>query len=137
MNTELSLSSRSIVTLNGKSMSVSQWIITYPETIDTYLRAKHIKLDRCQYKILLSKLEGEHTEYFRKTRHLDVYIGDYYGRYHVLARAAYEENPIKFYKWWSKHPNEVILSIVQKIRLIDQVRMDCPQCLLEKHRMAV
>lgn len=123
------ITEKTIIKLNGKSMTINQWIINDPETIDAYLRKKGMELEKSLYLVLSSKLQTEHSAYYKKTRHLKVYINNYYKTSHVMAQIAYDEDPVKFYKWLSKHPGEVVLSMVQKIRLIDKVRAVCPSCL--------
>lgn len=125
-----------LLTIEDRTMSVEQWIIKDPVSLDVVRRKYKLLLPKDNYKVLLSKLRAHHYEYFKDAMGLNLPI-EFQG-YEGLVPAIipYTNNPVAFYKWWRKTENsdKVILSKSETIKLLINVYQMEPNALLVKHK---
>jgi hypothetical protein len=69
----------------------------------------------------MAAIEKDHPEYYIKLLALRkmVQIPGY--KEPTMAEVVMKENPIKFYKWWVAHRDEVYIPMKDKIWLFDMV----------------
>lgn len=119
---------------NTRTMKVSKWITTDPVTFDKERKKLNLKVDYKLFKILMSRLRNHHYEYYRDSLGLDLHI--YFKGYdnHVKAIVPYNDKPVEFYKWYCENPEEVKLSIKDKVILFDRVNLTAPNVLKARHK---
>ena len=124
----------SMLTIDGVTKKVSKWLKDDPVSLDKTIRAYDIRIQFDTYKVLQSRLENHHFEYFRDVKGLKLYIDfpGYDGR--VIASVPYSLEPIKFYNWWRKNENKVTMTNMELLRLLIRVNDQKPNALLKKHR---
>lgn len=124
-----------LLTIDNKTLKVSEWITRDPVTFDK-TRRKHGLIITQGYDVLISKLLNNHFEYFRDSQGLKLKIQfkGYDG--YVMASVVYNNEPVKFYKWWKLKENrkKVTLTYTELIHLLLKVEDECPQCMLKEHR---
>ena len=84
-----------------------------------------------------NRLRLNHFEYYRDFMRLKVLV-DFPG-YPSLVQAAvpYNDAPVKFYKWWRKHPGEVTMNLAEKVKLFLAVERESPSALIKAHRAII
>lgn len=120
-----------------QTMKISKWLVHDPVAFDKIRRQMGLKVDSEVFKILTSKLNANHYEYFKNSLGLNILI-DFKG-YDKLVKALipYKNKPIDFYKWWCDNPEKVKLSFREKIELIDKVNMIKPSVLKKEHKKII
>lgn len=126
---------QNLLTIEGRTLTISKWIITDPVSFDIVRRKYKIKIPKDDYAVLISKLRANHKEYYRDVLGLNIQIEfkGYTGK--VPASIPYSTDPVAFYKWWKKAENteKVTLSKMEQIRLFIKVHQMEPKALLVKH----
>lgn len=46
-------------------------------------------------------------------------------------------DPVKFYKWWRKHTEEVTMNLSEKLKLFLAVERESPTALIKAHRVLI
>lgn len=121
---------------NGKkeTLTVQKWLVKDPVAFNEAYSNHKLKLDSEVFKVLASKLRADHSDY------LDQKLGSkkkiqFPGiEGYVKALVPLKNEPLKFYKWWSKNPNQVNLSFREKIELFNKVYYESKSTLLIKHK---
>ncbi len=112
------------------------WISTDPVRIHQMIvKEKVLQVDA--YEVLnplVSKLRRADPDYYKKIMGLNLMI-DYPGYSSgILAKIPYENDPVGFYKWWrkGKHEDKVYLSLGNRVRLFQKVKLMDPRMILKK-----
>jgi len=116
-----------------KTYKVSEWLAKDPVNFDKVRREFDLKVNKDVFEILVSKLR-QHKEYFRDALGLKMRIEFKGFDTPVQAIVPYNNDPVRFYKWWCKNENKVTLSNKEKIELFEKVRNENPKVLLLNHR---
>ena len=71
--------------------------------------------------------------------HIEKALYSYTGVYPALVQAMvpYSSAPVKFYKWWKKHPDSITMSYAEKIRLFLAVDKENPKALLKADKALI
>lgn len=118
-------------------MRVSDWLREDPVSFDIIRKTKSLKINKEVFDLLISKLRVYYTEYFRNALGLKTKIEFKGYDKHVQASIPYWEKPIEFYKWWSSNPNNVNLTLEEKIKLFDRVFNKNPTILKIEHKRLI
>lgn len=127
-------SNKNLLSLNiaGKMVTknISRWLKDDPVTLHQSIVNHKILLDKELYRILMSRLENSHPDYFKKVAGLDIFI--YHKGVRMKAAVLYNSKPDEFYKMWNKNRDKIYLSLANKIRLFNKLNLDFPNILLKK-----
>jgi hypothetical protein len=85
----------------------------------------------------MNKLRINHFEYYRDFMRLNILIKLKDGSEFVRAEIPYTNEPVKFYKWWKKHSNEIAMNSSEKIKLFLAVEKENPKALNKAHRAMI
>lgn len=125
---------KDLLTIDGVTQKISKWIINDPVELHKTIRKYKLSLERESYTILVSKIKSDHFPYYRDIKGLSLYI-EFPGYDNpILAKTPYEQDPVKFYKWWHKNENKVSMSKKELIELLIKVNDLNEKALLKKHR---
>ena len=123
------------IEIDGKpvTMTVREWIQNDPISFHKLVKDKEIYVDTgTVYKSLMLAIEKNHPEYYTRLLGLRKLITISEKDGPVMADAAMRENPVKFYKWWTKNKETVFIPLRDKIWLFDAVKKVDPTILREK-----
>lgn len=120
-----------------RTMKVTEWLSEDPVAFDKIRRTKNMKIRKEVFEILVSKIKAHFPDYANNVLGLKKRITFKGYDTQVTALIPYSNQPIEFYKWWCANENEVILSIVEKIKLFDIVFMNKPSLLSCEHRKLI
>lgn len=128
-----------ILTIENRTMTVGNWIITDPVSLDETCRKNNLRLSKSEFETLMIQLRRNHYEYYKEIMGLNLLIEykGYEGR--VPALVPYSNDPVGFYKWWSKKENAetVTLSKIDIYKLLIKVYEMAPSALLTKHKRLI
>ncbi|MBK7482303.1 MAG: ATP-dependent DNA helicase RecQ [Flavobacteriales bacterium] len=112
--------------------SIGQWIKVDPVVLARARDAHKFQLDHDSYRVLES-IAGQNEEYRKKRDGFEYPIK--LGTSEVLkpAKSHFLDDPLKFYKWYCAHPDDLILSLKDKIGLFQTVHNKDKSALLSKH----
>lgn len=123
------------IEIDGKpvTMTVREWIQNDPISFHKLVKDKDIYVDTgTVYKSLMLAIEKNYPEYYTRLLGLRKLITISEKDGPVMADAAMRENPVKFYKWWTKNKETVFIPLRDKIWLFDAVKKVDPTILREK-----
>lgn len=123
-----------IVNDENKTKTINQWLKNDPVSLHKAIKKFEFNLELEAYKILTSKLEANHHEYYKNSLGLNMRINFNDDGYLIKAIVPYKNEPVMFYKWWCKNKNDVILSNKEKLELINKVSLINPSLLKQKHK---
>ena len=91
------------------------------------------KIESDYYEVLMNRLKVKHFLYYRDFKGLRLKI-DFPGYAEkVVANIPYQEDPIKFYKWWKQNSESITLAKKEQLELFHRVYEIKPTALLLKH----
>jgi ATP-dependent DNA helicase RecQ len=120
-----------------KTMKVTEWLCEDPVSFDKIRKEKKMKINKEVFDILVSKIKAHYPEYAKNALGLKRRISFKGYDNQVPALIPYSDQPIEFYKWWCSNEDNVILSLVEKIKLFDIVLMCKPTLLTYDHRKLI
>ena len=122
-----------MLTIDNRTMRVSKWITTDPMALHKAMVEYGLRIQTDSFKTLMSKLRSNHFAYYRDAMGLRIHIDDFNG---TMAKVIYEQDPVKFYRWWKKKDNinKVSMPKAQLIQLLLKVQELSPQSLLKQHK---
>lgn len=119
--------------IDNKIKKVSQWVTEDPVLLHRSIVSKDYKIESDYYDVLVSRLKAKYTLYYRDFMGLKLQI-DFPGyKEKVVANIPYQEDPIKFYKWWKQNTESVTLTKKEQLELFNRVYEVKPTTLLLKH----
>lgn len=118
-------------------MKVSRWLTEDVVLFHQTYKKLDLKIDKEVFKLMVSKLKANHFDYFKKSLGLNMRI-EFKG-YDGLVKALvpYQNDPIKFYKWWIKNSDQVHLSFKNKIELLNKINLNKPEVLTSEHKRLI
>ena len=129
----------SLLTIEGRTLNMQQWILQDPVSFDIVRRKHDFHITKDDLKLLYSKLRVNHNIYYKEMMGLKMPIEfkGYPGT--VPASIPYTSDLVGFYKWWKKPENtdKVILSKRDQIQLFVKVYQKEPSALLVKHKKMI
>lgn len=123
-----------LLTIDKQTMKVSKWISIDPVSFDKERRKHNLRIAPNWFNLLINKLHIEHFEYYRDVMGLKLQIEFPGYEDEIEAQIPYDEQPVKFYKWYRKNPNKVYLSKIDYIKLLLKVNKLNPKALLKSDR---
>lgn len=122
------------LTIGNSTKTISKWIISDPMELHKTIMKFNLRISSDSYKVLMSKLNKNHFTYLRDTLGLRLYIDFPRFPSGTMARVIYEQEPVKFYKWWKKNEDKVSMSRLELIQLLLKVQEQSPQSLVKRHK---
>lgn len=102
--------------------TIKEWIDEDPISLHKLIKDKVIYVDSgCVYDRVMKTLEKNYTDYYNKLLGLRKMIIMPGVKEPTMAEVLMINNPVKFYKWWSTHRDEVFIPLKDKIWLISEV----------------
>ena len=123
-----------LLTIEGQTKRISKWLIDNPVELDKIRRKYSLLLDKETFTVLMSKLRANHFPYYRDMMGLKLQI-DFPGYDKpVIAKLPYQDEPLKFYKWWRKNESQIAMNNQEIIELLLKVNTINPNALIKKHK---
>lgn len=127
----------SLLTIGNKTMKITQWVTGNPVLLHRTVVEYELVIDKSYYKVLMSRLQNNHFAYYRDFMGLKLII-DYPGYDdRVQASVPYNDDPVKFYKWWKKHPDKITMSYKEQLMLFMAVDRKNPKALNKSHKSLI
>ena len=127
----------SLLTIGNKTMKITQWVTNNPVLLHRTVVEYNMVLDKSYYKVLMSRLQNNHFAYYRDFMGLRLMI-DYPGYdERVQASVPYNDDPVKFYKWWKKNQEKVTLSYKEQLILFMAVDRKNQRALNKAHKALI
>ena len=126
--------SKELLTIDGVTRYVGKWIDEDPVEFDKTRRKYNLALHKENYALLISRIKVNHFTYYRDIKGLSLFIEFPGYDKPVQAKIPYDEDPVKFYKWWRKNENRVSMSKKELILLLIKVNNLNEKVLIKKHR---
>lgn len=119
-----------LLTIGSRTLQIGKWLTEDPISFHRTILEYDIRIDKADYKTLMSKLRNNHYDYYRDFMGLNILIefAGYPGV--VTANIPYQMEPVKFYKWWRKNKDKVRLTSKEKIELFLRVNTINPTVLI-------
>jgi hypothetical protein len=129
----------SMLTFDNKTLRIYEWIEENPVQFDIIRREYSISLPKQYYIILQSKLRANHFDYYKKQEGLNLKITYPFKDKNKEEPASllYNNDPVKFYKWWKDNREEVYLTNIEKIKLFEKIKEIDENILLKKDSMLI
>lgn len=126
-----------MLTIGHQTKPIKKWLTDDPVALHRTIEEYEIVIEKDDFKVLSNKLRLHHFEYYRDFMRLKVFI-DFPG-YTTPVQAAipYSTDPVKFYKWWRKHTEEVTMNLSEKLKLFLAVERESPTALIKAHRALI
>lgn len=125
-----------LLTIEGVTTTVGKWIVKDPMALDKIRREYDLKMPTDAFGTLQSKLRCHHFPYYRDVQGLNLIIEFPGYEKQVKASVPYNQDPIKFYKWWRKNEDKVTLSKADKYKLFLNVENQSSKPVLQKKHKA-
>ena len=127
----------SLLTIGNKTMKIKKWITENPVSLHRTVVEYELMIDKSYYKVLMSRLQNCHFAYYRDFMGLKLFI-DYPGyNEQVQASVPYNNDPVKFYKWWKKNSDKVTLGYKDQLLLFMAVDKKAPKALTKLHKAMI
>ena len=127
------------IEVNGEKVTrkISEWVEEDPCSLYPMIQKKIIQVDVGHvYNALINRIRERFPEYYTRIQGLRKMI-DFTGYSQpVMASVIYDTDPVKFYRWWVNHRDEVYLSLPNKIRLIDTVARINPKVIKKEDMLS-
>lgn len=127
----------SLLTIEKRTMKISKWVTEDPVLLHRTIVQHNITIEKDYYKVLMSKLEIHHKEYYRDFMGLKLYIQFPGYDKPIIASAAFSKDPVAFYKWYRKNSHMVTLTDIELKKLLLQVERLKPNALLKAHKRLI
>lgn len=126
-----------MLTIGHQTKQVKRWLVDDPVALHRTIVEYEITIEKDDYKVLTNKLRLQHFAYYRDFMRLKVLIE--FPGYPNLVQASvpYSDVPVKFYKWWRKHTNQISMSLAEKIKLFLAVEKESPKTLIKAHKAII
>lgn len=127
----------SLLTIERRTMKISKWVTDDPVLLHRTIAQHNIAIEKDYYKVLMSKLQVLHKDYYRDIMGLRLYIPFPGYDKPVMASVALSNDPVAFYKWYRKNSHVVTLTDDEFKSLLLQVERIKPNALLKAHRILI
>jgi ATP-dependent DNA helicase RecQ len=130
-------SGKDLLTLNvgndPVTKTITQWIQDNPILLAEARDAFQLHLDYESYRVLESNLNAD-PDYMRRKKGFEHLVSIVDSGELKPARSHFMTDPVKFYRWYCDHSNELALSMKDKIELFETVFNRDRSALLAKHK---
>lgn len=109
------------LTIGEETRTIKGWVEEDSLSLHQLAKDHTVYLDAVVYTRLMAAIEKDHPEYYIKLLALRKMIQIPGYKEPTMAEVVMKENPIKFYKWWVAHRDEVYIPMKDKIWLFDMV----------------
>ena len=123
-----------LLTIGEETKTILNWIKEDPVEFDKVRRKFSLRMEAATVSKLLRILQKEHFEYIRDLYGLRLRINFPGYTSEVEAKVVYDNDPVKFYKWWKKNNDKVYLSKKDMLMLFVRVNDKEPSALLKVHK---
>jgi ATP-dependent DNA helicase RecQ len=111
---------------------VDKWLVENVVEFDKIRKEKNLNIPSKVFEIMVSKLR-QNKDYFKENLSINHMI-DYPGfNVKVKAIVAFNNDPIKFYKWYLANPGSLILNFKDKIKVFSKVYELDKKALKQEH----
>ena len=111
---------------------VDKWLVENVVAFDKIRKEKNLNIPSKVFEIMVSKLR-QHEKYFMENLSINHMI-EYPGHnVKVKAIVPFNNNPVKFYKWYLENPNSLILNFRDKIKVFSKVYELDKKALKQEH----
>lgn len=126
-----------MLTISHQTKQVKRWLVDDPVALHRTIVEYEITIEKADYKVLTNKLRLQHFAYYRDFMRLKILIE--FPGYPNLVQASvpYSDTPVKFYKWWRKHTDQISMSLAEKIKLFLAVEKESPTTLIKAHKAII
>ncbi len=126
-----------MLTIGHQTKQVKRWLVDDPVALHRTIVEYEIIIEKDEYNVLTNKLRLQHFAYYRDFMRLKILIE--FPGYPNLVQASvpYTDVPVKFYKWWRKHTDQISMSLAEKIKLFLAVEKVSPKELIKAHRAII
>ena len=101
------------------------------------IKEYEIVIEEDDFKVLSNRLMLEHFDYYRDFLRLKLLIEFPGYSSPVQASVPYNDDPVKFYKWWRKNPRKVTMNFNERVKLFLAVEKESPSALIKAHRAII
>ena len=126
------------IDINGeqKSQKVDKWLVENVIEFDKVRKLNNLSLNSKVFEIMVSKLK-QFPEYFKENLSLNHMI-DFPGfKVKVKAVFAFNNDPVKLYKWFISNPNALKLNLTDKLKVFSKVYELDKKALKQEHLMLI
>lgn len=110
--------------------TISEWIEEDPVPLHGLVLNHDIYIDNdLVYKRLMRNIENKYPRYYTKLQGLSKRINIPGYAENTMAEVAMKEDPVRFYKWWSRNREEVFIPLKDKIWLFNFIHTNNPDVL--------
>ena len=109
------------LTIGEETRTIKGWVDEDSLTLYDLVKDHTVYLDAVVYTRLMGAIEKDHPDFYVKLLALRKMIQIPGYKEPTMAEVVMKENPIKFYKWWCAHREEVYIPTKDKIWLFDFV----------------
>ncbi|MCM1140997.1 MAG: DEAD/DEAH box helicase [Muribaculum sp.] len=127
----------SLLTIGRRTMKISKWVTEDPVLLHRTIVQNNVAIEKDYYKVLMSKLQVLHKEYYRDIMGLRLYISFPGYNKPIMASAALSNDPVAFYKWYRKNNHVVTITDAEFKSLLLQVERLKPNALLKAHKQLI
>lgn len=127
----------SILTIGRYTKPVKKWVTDDPVSLHRIMTEYNINIEKEYYTVLMNRMQLNYFPYYRDFMGLKLLIKFPGYDSSVQASVPYKDNPVKFYKWWKSHLNEITLSYAEKIKLFLEVEKRDIKVLNKKHKALI
>ncbi len=120
-----------------RTMRVSEWLRKDPVSFDIARKKSSLKTNKEVFELLISKLRGDHPDYFCYALGLKTRIEFSGYNTPVQAIVPYSDKPVEFYKWWCTNQDTVTMTFEEKLKLFDKVLSEKPKALKWEHKQLI
>jgi hypothetical protein len=109
------------LTIGEVTRTIKEWVDEDSLPLHKLVKDHTIYLDDVVYTRLMAAIERNHPDYYLKLLALRKMIKIPGYKEAAMAEVVMKDNPVKFYKWWSTHRDEVFIPAKDRIWLFDYV----------------
>ena len=123
-----------LLTIGEETKTTLNWVREDPVEFDKIRRKYSLRIEGATMSKLTKILQVEHFEYLRDLFGLRLRINFPGYDSEVEAKVVYDDDPVKFYKWWKKNMEKVYLTKKDMLLLFIRVNDKEPSALLKAHK---
>lgn len=123
-----------LLTIGEETKTTLNWVREDPVEFDKIRRKYSLRIEGATMSKLTKILQVEHFEYLRDLFGLRLRISFPGYDSEVEAKVVYDDDPVKFYKWWKKNMEKVYLTKKDMLLLFIRVNDKEPSALLKAHK---
>ena len=126
-----------MLTIGHQTKPIKEWLTYDPVALHKTIKEYEIVIEEDDFKVLSNRLMLEHFDYYRDFLRLKLLIEFPGYSSPVQASVPYNDDPVKFYKWWRKNPRKVTMNFNERVKLFLAVEKESPSALIKAHRAII